>query len=659
MVSIKDLIQDKEGERIVVLGNEAIARGAIEAGVERCFAYPGTPSTEITETLIAAAPHFGFEAYWSANEKVAFESAYGAALSGLRSIYVGKHVGLNVAADALMTAAYNGIGQTGGAMIIISATDPACHSSQNEQDNRWYGRMANLPTLEPSDAREAQFMIKKAFDLSERYGLPVIINIPTRICHSRSDITLGEIRRRNVEVKNFQKDPGRLVCIPANARKNHIRLTETIKEIRKEFENSELSYVDEGSHKDIGIITAGNAYSYVKEALNSIKELDVSILKLGVSNPLPEGLITKFMTRFKQIIVVEEGDTFLESGITAIVKAHHWTHDVHIYGRQHLITPDHGELNNKIVQDGLIGFFYPEEAVKRGRDRRIGYKDTRDIDSKHAHLMFARPPILCAGCPHRATFYALGRATKGGRDAVFSTDIGCYTLGIQPPLNVGDVSICMGSSLGIGAGLATAPIKEKAVALIGDSTFWHTGLPGLANAVYNQANMLVVIVDNFTTAMTGMQEHPGTGKTAMNQPVPRLSIPDVVKAMGVEFVEIIDAYSTEENIDVFKRAMKHEGLSVIVSRGECMLHLNRRRRKGIELEGIDWTPPELKQWYIDPEVCTGCQRCIIRFGCPAIIWTDQLTDKGRRIPMIDPTICMPCGVCSQVCPHGAIKSKEI
>ncbi|MFX0090865.1 MAG: indolepyruvate ferredoxin oxidoreductase subunit alpha, partial [Candidatus Hodarchaeota archaeon] len=250
MAKIKDIIQDEPGKKIVVLGNEAIARGAIEAGVERCFAYPGTPSTEIMETLIAAAPHFGFEAYWSANEKVAFESTYGAALAGMRSLYISKHVGLNVAADALMTASYNGLNPNGGAMVIISAHDPYCHSSQNEQDNRWFARMAHLPALEPSDAQEAQYMVKKAFELSEKYQLPVIINVATRTCHSRSDIILTKIKKRDVETRNFHKEPERLVCLPIAARRNHTRLLQDIKEIRKEFETSELSRIEEGSHKD-------------------------------------------------------------------------------------------------------------------------------------------------------------------------------------------------------------------------------------------------------------------------------------------------------------------------------------------------------------------------------------------------------------------------
>ncbi|MFX0093566.1 MAG: thiamine pyrophosphate-dependent enzyme, partial [Candidatus Hodarchaeota archaeon] len=360
---------------------------------------------------------------------------------------------------------------------------------------------------------------------------------------------------------------------------------------------------------------------------------------------------------FKQIIIIEEGDSYLEANVLEIYGAHHWTH-VQILGRKQLITPEEGELNNKIVQEGLIQFFFPEEAKKTNTERKVGYKDTKNLDDKYEHLRFPRPPVLCPGCPHRATFYALSRATKGGRTAVFSTDIGCYTLGVQAPLNVGDVSICMGSSLGIGAGLATTPIKEKPIALIGDSTFWHTGLPGLANAAYNQTNMLVVIVDNFTTAMTGMQEHPGTGKTAMKQDVRRLSIPDVVRGMGVEFLEIVNSYSVDETRSAFDRALKHKGLAVVISQGECMLHLLRRRRRKIPLEGLDWNPPELKVWSIDPEVCVGCGRCVIRFGCPAIIWSDQETDKGRRIPLIDTALCNQCGVCSQVCPHEAIKSEK-
>ncbi|MFW9991088.1 MAG: indolepyruvate ferredoxin oxidoreductase subunit alpha [Candidatus Odinarchaeota archaeon] len=644
MVKVEKLIQDKPGEKLVVLGNEAIARGLIEAGINGMFSYPGTPSSEISGTLSAAAPKLGFYAEYSANEKVALEGAAGFSMAGLRAVFIAKHVGLNVAADALMTLAYSGCK---GGLVIISADDPGCHSSQNEQDNRWLGRLGNLPVVEPVDAQDAQLLVKTAFEISEKYELPVIFRITTRVAHSRSDITLDKIKPRVELPEKFVKEPTRFVCVPAHARKNHTRLLKAMRELQLWVECCELNYEEDGSNRAAGVITSGVSYTYVREALADLG-LDFPILKIGFSNPLPEDLIGNFLEKFERVIIVEEGDPYLETFTSAVESA--WGLETKVLGKRHNVTPFEGELNVKTVRHGIHNVLVEEKVIKDEPTRKL----TDTIPPIEEDLLLARPPILCPGCPHRGTFYAINKATKRLKNAVVSTDIGCYTLGVQPPLQIGDLVICMGSSIGIANGLSHSGIEEDVIAVIGDSTFWHSGLTELASAIYNNANMTIVIVDNLTTAMTGMQEHPGTGKHADGSPATKLSIETAARALGAGYVKRTSAFNIKETVEVVKAAIEHEGTSVIISEGACMINQMRDRRRLPEEEKVRL--PKIMQ--VDAEKCTGCAICITRFSCPAIWWSEKTTEKGKPIPKVDPVLCQPCGVCAQVCPAGAYYETE-
>ncbi|MHA2298401.1 MAG: indolepyruvate ferredoxin oxidoreductase subunit alpha [Candidatus Hodarchaeales archaeon] len=643
MVKLEALIQDKPGERLVVLGNEAIARGLIETGINAMFSYPGTPSSEISGTLSAVAAKVGFYAEYSANEKIALEGAAGFAMAGLRAVFVAKHVGINVAADALMTLAYSGCR---GGLVIITADDPGCHSSQNEQDNRWLGRLSNLPVIEPVDAQDAQLLVKKAFEISEKFELPVIFRITTRIAHSRSDITLDKIKPRNELPEKFEKEPTRFVCVPAHARKNHSRLLKAIRELQLWVECCDLNREEDGTNKTTGIITSGVSYTYVKEALAELG-LDFPILKIGLSNPLPEDLIGNFLQKVDRAIMVEEGDPYLETFVSAIESD--WQLKTSVLGKKHNVTPYEGELNIKIVKSGIYNVLVEEQVIIDDGSEILEIKPTINPE-----LQIARPPTLCSGCPHRGTFYAINKATKRRRKTVISTDIGCYTLGVQPPLQIGDMVICMGSSIGIANGLSHSGIDEDVIAVIGDSTFWHSGLTELANAIYNNANMTIVVVDNLTTAMTGMQEHPGTGKTAMGTPAPVLTIGFVAKSLGIEHIKRTSAFNIKQTTEAIKEAIAYEGTSVIISEGACMLNQMRDRRRLSEEKKAKL--PKIMQ--VDPEKCTGCTTCISRFACPAIWWSEKKTEKGKSIPKVDPTLCQPCRVCAQVCPADAYYETE-
>ena len=628
MAKLEDIFQSvekQEKKNLVLLGNEAIARGIVEAGVAALFTYPGTPSSEIPTTLFAAQnilKKIGYNFYleWSTNEAVALESAYGYSFSGHRTVFVCKHVGLNVAADAFLTLVNAGVI---GGLVLIIAEDPQMHSSQNEQDNRWYSKLANIPVYEPSDAREAKIMLKDAFKLSEQFQTPVILRIVTRIAHSRADIPLNPITLPifDEEIK-LVINPQRFVCVPGNARKNKLRILERIKKISEHLKGSKWNSVEKGRRKDVAIITSGSAYSYTKEVMSRAK-LDVSVLKIGISHPFPEEIVSNFLADYSagKIFVIEEADSILETFIKEI--AFNTKFSGQIIGRKQGLTPTYGELTTFKVWQALTEFLkiVPPEI------------NIPEIDDT---LIFQRPPVLCPGCPHRATFYALNK-TISKRHRIVSTDIGCYTLGAAPPLSAGDLVICMGSSIGIGSGLAQIPNQtDPIVAIIGDSTFWHTGLPGLVNAVYNESQLLLVAVDNSATAMTGFQPNPGE----------KLSIAEAAKGVGVKFVAEVDAYNPKETIKVMKEAIETDGVSVIVSKGECRIQYVRR-------EGLPST-----MYYLEADRCVGVHSCVNLIACPAIMWSGKKNDRGKEIPYIDQFLCARCGLCAEVCPYGVIVAKK-
>ncbi|MFC1871779.1 indolepyruvate ferredoxin oxidoreductase subunit alpha [Chloroflexota bacterium] len=613
-----------------MLGNEAIARGAIEAGVQVAAAYPGTPSSEIMETLAGVAGKVGLYAEWSVNEKVAFEVALAASICGLRAMASMKHVGVNVAHEPLMTASY--IGAKGG-LVLVSADDPSAWSSQNEQDNRYIAEQGYIPVLEPSSIQEAKDMMADAFRLSEEFKHLFMLRSVTRLGHGRSDVTLGKIsgeKRQGV----FQKDPSWLVYTPAEARKNKplmLQRFENVKKAVNTFPYNRLKLV-EGAR--LGVIACGLSYSYAREAIGWLGlENKVSLLKIGTPHPLPEELVKKLLNSVEAALVVEELDPFVETHVKAI--AGESNIPVRIHGKD--MVPRSGELSTRKVTEalaGLTGDRLPVDFIARDK-----------LNEEITSLLPWRPPALCPGCPHRASQYAITvAARKVARDygknvePIYPGDIGCYTLGYNPPLEAIDSVICMGGSIGLANGLAHA-VEAPIVAQIGDSTFFHAGIPPMINAVYNKANITIAVLDNSATAMTGFQPHPGTGSTATGEASPVLKIEDIVQACGVKFVEVIDPFDLKKTIDVFTRAIRFEGPAVVVSRGLCVqVEQKEKRRRG----------EKIIPYRVIGEMCSGkCQSCITLLGCPAII---REGDKA----VIDGSLCTGCGVCAQICPYNAI-----
>ncbi len=601
------------GRMELLSGNEAIARGAYESGVVIATAYPGTPSTEILENIKIYEEIY---CQWSPNEKVALEVAMGASFAGARTLVAMKHVGVNVAADPFMTLSYTGIK---GGLVLVSADDPAMHSSQNEQDNRHYAKMAKIPMLEPSDSQEAKDFISKALKISERFDTPVLLRITTRIAHSEGRVKLSK-RIKNRKEFRFEKNPQKFVMIPAFARKRHAFVEERLKKIKKYAENSELNKIELFS-KDIGIITSGISYQYSKEVIP-----EASFLKLGMSYPLCRRKIYDFSKAVKKIFIVEEGDRFLESHIRAM--------GIELEAKLDELLL--GELNVGKVESILL----KKKYVKPKEIGRVS------------------PPKMCPGCPHRGIFYILNRLKF-----TVTGDIGCYTLAVLPPLNSIDTCVCMGASIGNAIGLSKVLSEEdnkKVVAVIGDSTFIHSGITGLIDAVYNNSNITVIILDNETTAMTGGQDHPGTGITLKGNKIKALDFKKLCKAIGVSSVETVDPYNLDEVKAAILRAKEVNGVSVVISRRKCIL---------IDKESIK------RPLKIDEEKCKICDMCI-KLGCPAIISVsedetgrigkeknikkdkekekEEKSKEEKRPPIIDKNLCTGCGLCEQICKFDAI-----
>ncbi|MDO5015571.1 MAG: indolepyruvate ferredoxin oxidoreductase subunit alpha [Eubacteriales bacterium] len=581
--------------KVLMTGNEAIARGAYEAGLRFGSAYPGTPSTEIFETLSHLGE--GYEVEWAPNEKVAVEAAYGASMGGVRSLAAMKHVGVNVAADPIFTAAYNGVN---AGMVIVTADDPSMFSSQNEQDNRHYARAAKLPMLEPSNSQEAKEFTRLAFDLSEQFDTPVLLRVTTRICHSKS--LVEEAERQEHEPKPYNRDGKKYIASPANAHRHHPEVEERLVRMAAYNEDLAINKVEMGNGK-LGVITSGISYQYAKEAFPE----GTSFLKLGMTWPLPQKLIRDFAAKVETLYIIEELDPFLETEIRAMgIKCH---------GKD--LIPRCYELNPAIIKQAVFG----EKP------------DTVDVGVETV----GRPPALCAGCPHRGFFYTLSRR----KDAVISGDIGCYTLGGSDPLNATDTVVCMGASLSAGHGFSKAfELKgegnEKVVfGVIGDSTFFHSGLTGAVEIIYNQGKVIPCVLDNRITSMTGQQDNPGTGKNLMGQPSPEISVEKLLEAMGYEPVTVDpqDLKVMKETIDQAVADLEAGKHPAIVTKRPCVLIKGNGLKKGL--------------CEVDRDACISCRSCL-RVGCPAIFFKE-----GKSY--IDPTLCIGCTVCLQVCPVKAIK----
>ena len=588
-----------------LLGNEAIAFGAMESNIQVATGYPGTPSSEIIET-IARFSEGDIHIEWSVNEKVAVEVAIGAAYAGVRSLATMKHVGVNVALDPIMTSAYTG---TVGGLVIVSADDPGMHSSQNEQDNRIIAKFAKIFCLEPFDAKSCKEFTKEAFEISEKFQIPVMLRTTTRVSHAKGVVEIGRYKIYPRKAK-FIKNPEKFVVLPRNARKLHRLLNEKLSEMEEYSNNSKLNSMH--LRGEIGVITSGVSRTYVREVIEEIG--DISILEIGVSHPLPTKLIQKFTDHCDKILIVEELEPYIEEYIKTFCNKE-------IYGKD--LIPREGELNIDIVKNAIYSII----------DKKYE-KKTRKIEIS----LPPRPPILCAGCPHRALFYALKKVTK---EKIHCGDIGCYTLGIEQKTI--DTCLCMGASITKAAGIFHAKVKEKAISIIGDSTFFHSGITGLLNAVYNKANITVIILDNRTTAMTGHQPHPGVGVTATFEESTRVDIEKICRACGVKFVKKVDPFDLERTTKILKEAINFDGVSVVISDQPCALIA---RKKGL------WKNP----YYVDKDRCRGwlcqeCRACIALLGCPAIVW-----EKGKA--KIIEEICSGCGVCAQICPNDAIKVRE-
>ena len=580
---------EKKVTKQLMLGNKAVARGLYEAGVCFISSYPGTPSTEITEE---AAKYDEIYCEWAPNEKVAMESAFGASLAGRRAFCAQKHVGLNVAADPLYTMSYTGVN---AGMVVVVADDAGMHSSQNEQDSRHHAIAAKVPMIEPSDSAEALEFTKLAFELSEQFDTPVLIKMCTRVAHSQSVIETGE---REVPVKAYEKDIPKYVMMPGNAKKRHPIVEERTKALIEYAETSPINRVEMGG-TGLGIITASTSYQYVKEVFGD----SVSILKLGMTNPLPEKLIRDFASKVGRLAVVEELDPIIEDHVRKL--------GLEVSGKD--ILPMVGEFSQNLIAKAFGKEVEPGAALEEA--------------------LPARPPVMCPGCPHRGLFYTLKK-----NNCTVLGDIGCYTLGAVAPLGAIELTLCMGASIGAVHGfnkILGSESEGKTVAVIGDSTFMHSGMTGLANVAYNQSNSTVIILDNSITGMTGHQQNPTTGYNIKGDPAGKIDLEALCRAMGFERVRVVDPYDLKECDKVLKEELAVNAPSVIISRRPCALLKYVKHKAPLQ---------------VNSEKCIGCKSCM-RIGCPAISIKD-----GKAC--VDVTLCVGCGVCSQLCAKDAFESTQ-
>lgn len=591
--------------KLLMTGNEAIARGAYEAGVRFASAYPGTPSTEILENV--ATYKEDIVAEWATNEKVALEAAIGGSIAGARTMASMKHVGVNVAADPLFTFSYTGVN---GGMVLITADEPGMHSSQNEQDNRNYAKFAKIAMFEPSTSQEAKDMLKEAFEISEKYDTPVLFRVTTRLCHSKGIVECSD--RVEVPIKEYIKNPKKNLTVPAHARVRRIEIDDRMSKLLEYSNNTHLNNYEINDTK-IGIVASGMCYTYAKEVFKD----DASYMKLGFTNPLPMEKIKEFASKVDNVYVIEENDPFIEEQLKA--------NNIKCHGKD--IFPSYGELTPDVIRKSVFG-------------------KTNDTIDYNKDLVVNRPPGLCAGCPHRGFFYELGKR----KNVMITGDIGCYTLGFAPPYNAMDTTICMGASLSSGHGAQKVfNMKEnnkiRVVGVLGDSTFFHTGINSLLDVVYNKGNSISVILDNRITGMTGHQQNPGTGYTLQGDVTSEVNIEELVKACGVKHIRTINPNNLSQVKETLDWAFNLEEPSVIITRWPCAL--KKFSKQDIE----EFNNPFTSKCSVNTDKCIGCKLCM-KIGCPAISFKSE-----EKMVSIDSNKCVGCEVCSQVCPKDAI-SKE-
>lgn len=590
-----------------LMGNEAIAYGAVAAGVNFVSGYPGTPSTEILETT-ARINDGSIYVEWSVNEKAAMEAAAGAAYSGARALVTMKQVGLNVASDPLMSLAYVGVK---GGMVIVAADDPGPISSQTEQDTRKFAAFSKLPVFDPSSPEEAYQMIQDAFELSERLGTPVLFRPTTRVCHAYATINEVVDEQKKHEIDGFVKDTMRWVIFPRTSYMNHLKIEKRNEELKNELSSYKFNAIT-GSGK-LGIAAGGISFSYVKEAL--AERDDVKLFKIGTPFPFPEKAALEFLNGLEKVIVVEELDPVIEEELLKIC------------GKYHIHTDIYGKLSHHVQNAGENTVESVKKVLAEFVDIEISENDVPEMPP-----LPIRPPVLCAGCPHRGSFYAV-KCAASHRNAVFSGDIGCYTLGNAQPLNMVDTCLCMGADITIAHGMDKLDPETLHFAFIGDSTFFASGITGMVNAVYNQSNIILIVLDNSTTAMTGHQPHPGTGQTMMGDIVNSVSIKKILEAIGVVKIAEANPLDFEKAKTAVMSVMDEKGVKAVIFKSPC-----------IAVTKGD-TPFE-----VNKDICIGCSNCVCELGCPAMSFDGVHS-------YIEPSLCNGCGLCSQVCPTGAISRR--
>jgi len=621
---------DKPGKRVLLMGNEAIARGAIEGGITLAASYPGTPSSEIGNTLARVAKELGFHFEWSANEKVALEVAYGASMLNQRVICPMKHVGVNVALDILNPITLRGVK---GGLVVVSTDDPSQHSSRTEQDNRWLGPHNDVPIIEPSSPQEALELTKFGLELSEEVKLPVLLRTVTRLSHMRSDVVLGEIqklgRKPEFDWDGFSYRVAGFEKLFRRHKERHGKI-DAVQEI---FEASKFNDLKLNGDEKLGVIGVGFAHTYVKDALEGLGiEEDVAYLKLITIHPMPVKLVAKLIKSVDTVLIAEEVDPFIELMVTALAK------DVNpglvILGRKDGSFPREGELNQEMM-DAKLAELTGASYVDPSRT---------EIEAEKDEMLFDRMLTMCAGCPHRSSIYALKKAVKAVKgdlmNVVVNGDIGCYGLAHAPPMEFEDTYFAMGASIGVSQGMQQMGVDT--IAWIGDGTFFHAGIPALQNAVHNGAKIKIVVADNSAVAMTGFQTNPQMGITATGDRVEPIMIEDIARASGVKFVKVVDAYDMDAVEAVFKEMLEFDGVAMVISRRKCALIAVREMR-----------PDRPPTYTVDHDLCTGCKLCLSGYGCPALMW-DEETKKAS----IDTTLCMGCDSCAQVCPVKAIHRSD-
>ncbi|MFH0929361.1 MAG: indolepyruvate ferredoxin oxidoreductase subunit alpha [Candidatus Aenigmatarchaeota archaeon] len=614
-------VLEKTGKKVLLLGNEAIVRGALESGVGLASTYPGTPSSEIGSTFAKIAKEVGIYFEYSTNEKVALEVSAGAALSGVKSMAFFKHFGLNVACESVFPLAYAGVK---AGMVIVVTDDPSGHSSgQSEEDTRAFARIAHLPMLEPANAQECVDFVKEAYRISDLFKLPVFIRTTTRVSHMRSVIKLGKIIKGKTKGK-FIKDVA-FKAFPPFVIDTHRDLHGKLEALGKVSDKSPLNFIiNKNAKSKTGIIVTGVSFDYVMDAMTDLK-VKMPVLKIGFTYPLPDKLISNFIKKFNQVLIVEELEPFIENHVKILAKE--VNPKLKVFGKADEHFPYQGEYNEEMLVNAL--------SRVTGKKYRFDLAAHKKMYQKIKEPK--RTPLFCAGCPHRATFYAAKQATKG-MDVVYGGDVGCYLLGIFKPYEEQDFMFSMGASEGICHGIIKST-DQKAIAFVGDSTFFHAGMPGVVNAVFNKSNMLVIVLDNRITAMTGHQNNPSTGITAMGELTKEVRIEEIVKGMGVEDVRVVDPFNVNLMIKTIREMLQNDKVSVLVAKRECqLLVMRKRKRQGIKTVKFE----------IDQKVCKNIEKCLKELACPAIM-------KKKDSVVIDKNICTGCSVCAQICPAKAIK----